>query len=80
MIDTDTGWPQQGGRLRIVWFRCALVAGVGLWAGAAMAEEGGAQVFGERRLVLARASADHSATIYGAPGKPLLLLFDSPLG
>lgn len=49
-------------------------------AGPAMAEEPGAQVLRERRIVLARAPADHPATIYGAADKPLLLLFDVPLG
>jgi len=46
----------------------------------AMAEEPGGPLIADRKIVLARAPAGHPATVYGAADRPLLLLFDTPLG
>ncbi|HEY8206308.1 MAG TPA: DUF2381 family protein [Myxococcaceae bacterium] len=58
---------------------CAILAALGLTAQPVMAQEpvtvpGGLRV---RKVVLTKTP---TATIYGAPGKPLLVMFDTPLG
>src|SRR5436190_11170873 len=82
LVDTDTrararGHRHVGPRTRTI------LAALGLAAQPVFAQEavtvpGGLRV---RRVVLAKAPADRpAATIYGAAGKPLLLVFDTPLG